>query len=210
LLDAAGCADSKLGFPSRLLGIYQVDWRQIESPSVETGRHIEAACTESPSPEPPEFAPGDCSLTVAYGPSLVLVASNHPRSSCRSNTRENPQKQGDLRVRDQSDLPEAISGSINFESAMSTVPSLRLTLRLQDLSGQLPPSLERHCSLNVAYSGVDRTQTRSWNAPGSARVDDRAASVDNFVIKLRKKIEEDAAKPRHIITIYGTGYKLVV
>ena len=28
-------------------------------------------------------------------------------------------------------------------------------------------------------------------------------------MKLRKKIEEDAAKPRHIVTIYGTGYKLV-
>jgi len=35
-------------------------------------------------------------------------------------------------------------------------------------------------------------------------------SVDNFVVKLRKKIEPDASKPRHIVTIYGTGYKLVV
>jgi two-component system, OmpR family, alkaline phosphatase synthesis response regulator PhoP len=35
-------------------------------------------------------------------------------------------------------------------------------------------------------------------------------SVDNFVVKLRKKIENDASKPRHIVTIYGTGYKLVV
>jgi DNA-binding response OmpR family regulator len=35
-------------------------------------------------------------------------------------------------------------------------------------------------------------------------------SVDNFVVKLRKKIESDASKPRHIVTIYGTGYKLVV
>jgi DNA-binding response OmpR family regulator len=34
-------------------------------------------------------------------------------------------------------------------------------------------------------------------------------SVDNFVVKLRKKIEENAAEPRHIVTIYGTGYKLV-
>ena len=34
-------------------------------------------------------------------------------------------------------------------------------------------------------------------------------SVDNFVVKLRKKIEDDASKPRHIVTIYGTGYKLV-
>lgn len=35
-------------------------------------------------------------------------------------------------------------------------------------------------------------------------------SVDNFVVKLRKKIEEDASSPRHIVTIYGTGYKLVM
>jgi DNA-binding response OmpR family regulator len=35
-------------------------------------------------------------------------------------------------------------------------------------------------------------------------------SVDNFVVKLRKKIEEDAGSPRHIVTIYGTGYKLLL
>jgi DNA-binding response OmpR family regulator len=35
-------------------------------------------------------------------------------------------------------------------------------------------------------------------------------SVDNFVVKLRKKIEADASRPRHIVTIYGTGYKLVL
>lgn len=34
-------------------------------------------------------------------------------------------------------------------------------------------------------------------------------SVDNFVVKLRKKIEADASSPRHIVTIYGTGYKLL-
>ncbi|HEY4188227.1 MAG TPA: response regulator transcription factor [Polyangia bacterium] len=34
--------------------------------------------------------------------------------------------------------------------------------------------------------------------------------VDNVVVKLRKKLEDDAANPRHIVTIYGTGYKLVV
>jgi DNA-binding response OmpR family regulator len=34
--------------------------------------------------------------------------------------------------------------------------------------------------------------------------------VDNVVVKLRKKVEDDAANPRHIVTIYGTGYKLVV
>lgn len=33
-------------------------------------------------------------------------------------------------------------------------------------------------------------------------------TVDNFVAKLRKKIEIDTEKPRHIVTVYGFGYKL--
>ena len=32
--------------------------------------------------------------------------------------------------------------------------------------------------------------------------------VDNVVVKLRRKIEDNPADPRHIVTIYGTGYRL--
>lgn len=34
-------------------------------------------------------------------------------------------------------------------------------------------------------------------------------TVDNFILKLRQKIESIPSKPRHIITIHGTGYKLI-
>ena len=34
-------------------------------------------------------------------------------------------------------------------------------------------------------------------------------TVDNFILKLRQKIEEDPAHPKHIITIHGLGYKLI-
>lgn len=34
-------------------------------------------------------------------------------------------------------------------------------------------------------------------------------TVDNFVVKLRKKLEPMPDKPRHILTVYGFGYKLV-
>jgi DNA-binding response OmpR family regulator len=34
-------------------------------------------------------------------------------------------------------------------------------------------------------------------------------TVDNFILKLRQKVEEDPATPRHIITIHGVGYKLI-
>lgn len=35
-------------------------------------------------------------------------------------------------------------------------------------------------------------------------------TVDNFIVKLRKKIEPRPDEPRHILTVYGVGYKLVV
>jgi DNA-binding response OmpR family regulator len=34
-------------------------------------------------------------------------------------------------------------------------------------------------------------------------------TVDNFVVKLRRKLEEDHKNPKHIVTVYGFGYKLV-
>jgi DNA-binding response OmpR family regulator len=34
-------------------------------------------------------------------------------------------------------------------------------------------------------------------------------TVDNFIVKLRQKIEKDPAHPKHIITLHGTGYKLL-
>jgi DNA-binding response OmpR family regulator len=34
-------------------------------------------------------------------------------------------------------------------------------------------------------------------------------TVDNFIVKLRKKIEALPDKPEHILTVYGFGYKLV-
>jgi DNA-binding response OmpR family regulator len=34
-------------------------------------------------------------------------------------------------------------------------------------------------------------------------------TVDNFIVRLRKKIEDDPAAPHYLITVHGSGYKLV-
>ncbi len=34
-------------------------------------------------------------------------------------------------------------------------------------------------------------------------------TVDNFILKLRQKIEDDLSTPRHILTVHGVGYKLI-
>ncbi len=35
-------------------------------------------------------------------------------------------------------------------------------------------------------------------------------TVDNFILSLRKIVEQDPRKPRHILTVHGVGYRLVV
>jgi DNA-binding response OmpR family regulator len=52
----------------------------------------------------------------------------------------------------------------------------------------------------------DEIMEKIWGVTGYGS----SRSVDNFMVKLRKKIEDDAGNPRHIITIYGTGYKLLL
>ncbi len=34
-------------------------------------------------------------------------------------------------------------------------------------------------------------------------------TIDNFIVKLRRKVEKRPEKPEHILTVYGYGYKLV-
>jgi DNA-binding response OmpR family regulator len=35
-------------------------------------------------------------------------------------------------------------------------------------------------------------------------------TVDNFILALRKLVEEDPRNPRHILTVHGVGYRLVL
>jgi len=34
-------------------------------------------------------------------------------------------------------------------------------------------------------------------------------TVDNFIVKLRKKLERDPENPKHILTVHGIGYKFI-
>ena len=51
----------------------------------------------------------------------------------------------------------------------------------------------------------DQLLTNVWgyDEPLSTR------TVDNFILRLRQKLEDDPARPRIILTIHGIGYKLV-
>jgi DNA-binding response OmpR family regulator len=37
----------------------------------------------------------------------------------------------------------------------------------------------------------------------------QSRTVDNHILRLRQKLEDDPNHPRHILTIHGLGYKFV-
>jgi len=51
----------------------------------------------------------------------------------------------------------------------------------------------------------DDMLTRIWGLQASPT----NRTVDNFIVKLRRKVERHPDKPEHILTVYGFGYKLV-
>jgi DNA-binding response OmpR family regulator len=51
----------------------------------------------------------------------------------------------------------------------------------------------------------DEILRRVWGIDGNPT----NRTVDNFIVKLRKRVEAEPANPRHILTVYGLGYKLV-
>jgi DNA-binding response OmpR family regulator len=53
--------------------------------------------------------------------------------------------------------------------------------------------------------GRERMLNELWGYEASPTT----RTVDNHILKLRQKLEEDPANPRHILTIYGEGYKFV-
>jgi DNA-binding response OmpR family regulator len=53
--------------------------------------------------------------------------------------------------------------------------------------------------------GRDEILSKIWGLSTSST----NRTVDNFIVKLRKKIEKSPDKPQYILTAYGFGYKLV-
>jgi DNA-binding response OmpR family regulator len=65
---------------------------------------------------------------------------------------------------------------------------------LKYLCDHVNETVERETLLNEIWGYDNMTTTRT---------------VDNFILKLRQKIEMDPANPRHILTVHGIGYKYI-
>ncbi|HQR40531.1 MAG TPA: helix-turn-helix domain-containing protein, partial [Blastocatellia bacterium] len=42
------------------------------------------------------------------------------------------------------------------------------------------------------------------------REDTDTRAIDNFIVRLRRYLEEEPSRPRHLLTIRGIGYRFVM
>lgn len=93
-------------------------------------------------------------------------------------------------------------GGARIDPAAQTLTVGRETSQLSFYEAQVLKYLHEREGQVVSR---DELLDRVWGVESSPT----NRSVDNFIVKLRKKIELQPDKPRHILTVYGMGYKLV-
>lgn len=91
--------------------------------------------------------------------------------------------------------------AINFENYTSSNVSgaIRMSHKEYDILNYL---LQRKNEIVSRYDLLEKV----WGYEETPTT----RTVDNFIVKLRQKIEEDPNDPRIILTVHGTGYKLIV
>ena len=89
---------------------------------------------------------------------------------------------------------------IDFEkcSASRNGNSLDLTAREYDI-----------LRLMIRHRGEVISRDRMLNEVWGYEAYPTTRTVDSHIVKLRQKIEDDPAQPKHILSIYGEGYKFV-
>ena len=61
----------------------------------------------------------------------------------------------------------------------------------------------------MQYNGIVLSRTRLQSDVWKDSAEITSRSIDNFVMRLRKMIEDDSTNPQHLISIRGTGYRFI-
>jgi len=91
---------------------------------------------------------------------------------------------------------------VDFRSFEISAPG-RATVRLTLLEAMLLKLLVQGAGRIVSKAEI---LEKVWNVSPEAET----RAVDNFIARLRKHLEADPAKPRHLLTVRGAGWRLVL
>jgi DNA-binding response OmpR family regulator len=127
----------------------------------------------------------------------VLVARLHALLRRREWLRKTPQQPA----------PDGASPIFQFGSKTIDFDALELrsgdqTVHLTLMEAELLRYLINHDGRIVSRSAILEDV---WGL----REDTDTRAIDNFIVRLRKYIEEEPSRPRHLLTVRGVGYKFV-
>lgn len=111
---------------------------------------------------------------------------------------------GLLRRRDWLRQPED-----RYTFAGKTIDFDRLELRVDDRT--LPLTLMEANLLRylIAHEGRAVSRKAMLEHVWGVREDTDTRAIDNFIVRLRKYIEEEPSRPRYLLTVRGVGYRFV-
>lgn len=135
----------------------------------------------------------------------VLLARIHAllrRREWFNKDRSTPERAGDAASDEVEHLRVFNFGgrTIDFEALelRSGLQTVHLTVMEADLLRYLIKHEGKIVSRNAILEDV-------WGL----REDTDTRAIDNFIVRLRKYIEDESARPRHLLTVRGVGYKFV-
>jgi DNA-binding response OmpR family regulator len=61
----------------------------------------------------------------------------------------------------------------------------------------------------VTHAGSAVSRKAMLEEVWGLREDTDTRAIDNFIVRLRRYIEQDPSKPKHLLTVRGVGYRFV-
>ena len=109
----------------------------------------------------------------------------------------------------QPSTPQEVSSGETFLFAGKTVDFDRLQLSNGTQSFQLTVMEMELLRYLIRNSGRPVARKEILQKVWNLDEDTDTRAIDNFVVRLRRYIEDDTTKPRHLITVRGLGYQFV-
>jgi DNA-binding response OmpR family regulator len=97
-----------------------------------------------------------------------------------------------------------------FQIGACTIDPKRFSLRRGKLTEELTAKELKLLQLFQAHPGEVFTRDKLLNEVWGYNYYGTTRTLDQVMVQLRKKLGDTAEQPKHLVTVHGVGYKLVV
>ena len=105
--------------------------------------------------------------------------------------------------------PQSDGASTIFEFGSKTIDFDALELRSGDQTVHLTLMEAELLRYLINHDGRIVSRSAILEDVWGLREDTDTRAIDNFIVRLRKYIEDEPSRPRHLLTVRGVGYKFV-